>query len=580
MVLLTRARKTTPQLTERYEYWWWQDRLQEARRRPVTAAEPPPARPAEPPYRGLESFRPRDAPNFFGRETITTTLVGQLAATLDTGGITMLVAASGAGKSSLLRAGLLPALAKDALPGSMTWPVVLLSPGDDPLATLVREIPDLTQALAAPAGSRHLVVNVNQRRDQLAQRVRTALRVYAEREAGPGARLVLIVDQAEEMFTLCEDEHRRRVFIAALHAASTPAQSVAEPQPPPAPALVLVSIRADFTEPALEHEPLSQAYEDRLVVLGRMTGEQLRAAITMPARRAGLRVDPDLVEHLLRETGARGGAARAAGRARRSHADPGLLPLLSHALLATWQQRTTGTLTLAAYHRGGGIDQAIARTADRTWAQLDTDEQTAAMNLLLRMVRIGHDTPDTPRRRDKRQLIEQAPPNRAAARKALHTLATARLITLDAESAQITHEALLHAWPLLSDRLAQERHDNLIRQDLDDATAEWTSDQDPGRLYRGGRLALARGWATRHPQQLSPAAADFLAASLHYDAEILDALAGRQRPAKAPDRAARRTAAESATRSATSVVPVPHAACAFPRPPSRGSSTTARVASA
>jgi hypothetical protein len=142
-------------------------------------------------------------------------------------------------------------------------------------------------------------------------------------------------------------------------------------------------------------------------------------------------------------------------------------------------------------------------------------------------------------------------------------LPTSRLITLDAESAQITHEALLHTWPLLSDRLAQDRHDNLIRQDLDDDAAEWACDHDPGRLYRGGRLSVARGWATRHPQQLSPAAADFLAASLHYDAEIVDALAERERRAEAADRAARRTAAESATRSATSVVPVPDAACAF-----------------
>jgi WD40 repeat protein len=514
VVLIKWARKTTPHpgVPERYDYRWWQERWKDARRRtPQGKAKGTQAIPAAEtpiveipcPYRGLEVFRVEDEPYFHGRADSTAALLSLLSETAATGGICMLVATSGAGKSSLIQAGVIPKLKHNALCGSATWPVVVMSPGEDPVANLTREVPDLADALRT--------ADADHNADQLAERVRTVIRAYAERKAGHDARLVLIVDQAEELFTLCEAADSRERFVAVLDAASTATPFGTDS----APAVVLVSVRADFTAPCLADPalgPLAEAYIHRQLVLQAMKPAELQEAITVPAKRAGLKVQRELVEHVLREVG-----ARRPGRARGRRADPGLLPLLSHALLETWRRHEGGQLTLDAYIGAGGIEQAVARTADRTWTQLGPGEQTAAMSLLLRMTRIGHDTQDTRRRCDKPQLIEQAP-NPAAAEKALAILSAARLITVDAEAAQITHEALLNAWPLLREAIDADRAGHLLRQDLEEQARKWKADdRSNDHLWRGTRLAAARSWEHSNKCELSPAASDFLTASIYQD---------------------------------------------------------------
>ncbi|WP_086787838.1 WD40 repeat domain-containing protein, partial [Crossiella equi] len=340
-----------------------------------------------------------------------------------------------AGKSSLLRAGLVPALARDEQYAGL--PVTVLTPGADPVAALA----------AHPAPERR----------------------------------VLVVDQFEEVFTLCPDEAARREFLGRLAEESTSS-------------VVVAGLRADFYGRCLDHPELVEALQHRHLVLGPMSAAELRAAVTAPARAVGLALETGLVELLLRDLGVsdRRGGTRGA---ERDTYDAGALPLLAHALLATWQHRQGGRLTVAGYRTAGGIQGAVAATAERAWAELDAAGQAAARPLLLRLVRIGEDSEDTRRRAGREELIENAA-DPSATEAALETLAAARLVTLDADSVEITHEALLKAWPRLSGWLDADRAGHLTRQRLEEDAKAWADQhEDASLLYRGARLETTRAAA-------------------------------------------------------------------------------------
>lgn len=452
------------------------------------------------PYRGLASYRQQDARWFFGRERSTEALVAQLRAAEESGGLVMLVGASGAGKSSLLNAGLVPAL-RGGVPGGGAGrerEVLQLVPGGDPLAEVTRRIPGLAGVLAAARepGAKEPGTA------EFAQAVREAVAVWARGGTSSAAgRPVLIVDQFEEVFTLCSDETARRTFIHVLHAMCTPADAG-----DPAPVLVLAGIRADFYEQCLGHPELADALQHRHMVLGPLTTAELREAVTGPAKAVGLELEPGLAELIVREVSAdRPGGAH----------DAGVLPLLSHALLATWQRRKAGRLTLSGYRAAGGIQGAVAATAERAWSGLDPTARTAARLLLLRLVRVSEDTQATRRRGTRRHLAdESADPNKTE--ESLEALVHARLVTLDAEAVEITHEALLHAWPRLRDWIDEDRNGNLLRQRLEEDGRAWeSSHRDPALLYRGSRLEQARTWADSSGDTfLTRSAVEFLAASV------------------------------------------------------------------
>ncbi|MFK0290018.1 AAA family ATPase [Streptomyces sp. NPDC090442] len=512
-VLIPQARRLRPAPVSPglYDLVQWQRLWERAVADPVAeraaAAAPPEERaPTEPPavtgvcpYRGLASYRRQDARWFFGRERSTEALVAQLGAAEGTGGVVMLVGASGAGKSSLLNAGLVPAL-RNGDPGAGDGPereVVQLVPGGDPLGELAGRISELGPVVAAA-------------RDAAAEQpgagpdpeaVRAAVAAWAKPRTSAAGRPVLIVDQFEEAFTLCADEADRRVFIQLLNAACTPADPA-----DPAPVLVIVGIRADFYEQCLGHPELADALQHRHMVLGPLSTAELREAVTGPAKAVGLELEPGLAELIVREVSTDGpGGAH----------DAGVLPLLSHALLATWQRRKAGRLTLAGYRAAGGIQGAVAATAERAWTGLDPTARTAARLLLLRLVRLGEDTQATRRRGTRRQLAQESTdPNKTE--ESLEALVHARLVTLDAEAVEITHEALLHAWPRLRDWIDEDRNGNLLRQRLEEDGRAWEGSQrDPSLLYRGSRLEQARAWAQSAGDTfLTRSAVEFLAASV------------------------------------------------------------------
>ncbi|WP_089100446.1 nSTAND1 domain-containing NTPase [Streptomyces hyaluromycini] len=496
------------------------------------------------PYRGLASYRREDARWFFGRERSTDALVAQLRSAEAAGGLVMLVGASGAGKSSLLNAGLVTALQSGALTDGEGRPhhILQLVPGADPVKELIRRIPELaeladpddpdavrqaitawtrretepaptksvptksgsTVAGSAIAGSTDAGSNDAAPADAVPTAAGSTVDVSRETwrlSKRDPARPVLIVDQFEETFTLCTDEADRRTFVQFLHTASTPAASGE-----PAPALVVLGIRADFYEQCLGYPELADALQHRHMVLGPLTTAELREAVAAPAKAVGLELEPGLSELIVREVSADG--------PRGAH-DAGVLPLLSHALLATWQRRKAGRLTLAGYRAAGGIQGAVAATAERAWSSLDPAARTAARLLLLRLVRLGEDTQATRRRGTRRQLAaESTDPNKTE--ESLEALVQARLVTLDADTVEITHEALLHAWPRLREWLDEDRNGNLLRQRLAEDGRAWDeSSHDSSLLYRGSRLEQAHTWAkSAGDTYLTRSAVEFLAASV------------------------------------------------------------------
>lgn len=462
------------------------------------AKEPDPAGEAADvcPYPGLAAFRPDQERWFFGRRRATAELVRELTGRSAEGsGPVVVVGSSGSGKSSLLQAGLLPAVRRGAFPGSRQWPAVSLTP----TATPVRELADRVAALtdARPEAVHDALLADPHRLAEL-------LRGLTTTAPDGRSRVVIVVDQFEEVFTLASDERQRRSFITALHGVATGSADA------PAPALVVLGLRADFYGHCTAHPELVEVLRHGQVVLGAMSAAELRDAVEGPARDVGLRLAPGLTDIMLRDLSADQGS-EAGGY------EPGALPLLAHALFATWQQRDGRLLTLEGYRLSGGIGGAIAATADRAYRQLAAAEQHIVRCLLLGMVHIGEGTEDTRRRRRRDRLVEESE-DPAAADAVLQVLAGARLVTLDTDFVEIAHEALLRSWPRLREWIENDRARLLVLQRLSEEAEAWDAEaRHPSGLYRGRRLAATRNWVDVADPDLSPLTRDFLTASIEHE---------------------------------------------------------------
>jgi WD40 repeat protein len=440
-----------------------------------------------PPYKGLYCFDESDAEMFFGREELTETLVNHVINGLESDQrFLAVVGASGSGKSSVVRAGLIPAL-RWRQPSS-GWPVYVITPTAHPLDALAASLlGDIKRGLPI----RKLV-------DSLAQRHHT-LHTTLKRitEDGGATHALLVVDQFEELFTLCRGESEQVAFVENLLSAAFHPDGVA---------IVIIVLRADFYAHCARFEPLRQALSKYQEYIGPMTAKELRRAIEEPARRGHWELERGLVEFLLHDVGAEAGHAP----------EPGALPLLSHALLATWQRRRGRKLTLSGYSASGGVRGAIAETAESVfYDQLEPQQRTIARQIFLRLTELGSDTAtaDT-RRRVSFEELTSKPEDRDPVHEVLMTLADARLVITDQDAAEVAHEALIREWPTLRNWLDENREALRLHRHLTEAAQEWEGmNRDPGVLYRGARLAQALEWSDVHRSDLNILESSFLEAS-------------------------------------------------------------------
>ena len=450
---------------------------------------------AAPPFKGLEFFDVGDAALFFGREALTARLIGRLrdargAPPREAGWrFLAVVGASGSGKSSLVRAGLAAALqsreplADGTLPpdGSADWRLHILTPTAQPLKALAASLTRESESVTAMATLM----------DDLARDPRS-LDLYAARLlAWAGTRrLLLVVDQFEELFTLCRSESERKAFVDNLVSASADEIS--------GQTLVVIALRADFYAQCAPYDGLRQLLPKRQEYIGAMTADELRRAIEEPARMHGFAFEPGLVDTLLLDVGQ----------------EPGALPLLSHALLETWKRREGRILTLKGYADTGRLRGAIARTADAVYDQLSPEEQVVARSIFLRLTALGEGTQDTRRRVLLQELIPRQPQQEALIRSVVSQLADARLVTVDEKSAEVAHEALIREWPKLRSWLDEDRASLQIHHRLTERAQEWARlGRDVGSLLQGAHLREIEGWAVTHREQMDSLERDFLEAS-------------------------------------------------------------------
>ena len=429
------------------------------------------------PYLGLMPFQERDAKIFYGRGELVAHLVQRLAERLGQPGILLVTGESGVGKSSLLRAGLMPLLAAGALgPGSQRWPRRVIRPAGRPVRELAIELADVAntdpdfvyRSLSAVPGEMPMLVEL-------------AVRMVTGRDAEADApRLILVIDQFEELFTTGEDDDasraEREAFIAALHAAATVA---AGPQKLPS-TLVVAAVRADFLGRLIAYPPLKAALDAGPFTVGPMSEAELRLAITGPAAKAGLVVEPAVVEAVISELreGAWGGLGS------------GVLPLISQAMAVAWESREGSELTLRAYRRAGGVANAVNRSAQAAYNSLTRQQQDAARLLFTQLTAIILDGQFERRRCSRAELRTPGIPVAADINVVINVFSAQRLLVLGEDSVEISHDILLQTWKQLRDWLGDDQVDRALYSQLVTDAQTWDiNGRDSSYLYQPGRLA-------------------------------------------------------------------------------------------
>jgi WD40 repeat protein len=484
-------------LSERHLHLHYEDGVRTSRRVHAAAVS------QECPYPGLAAFSAEQAQWFFGRDALVAKLLVRLDACLAVGGALVVVAPSGAGKSSLLRAGLLPQVARGALPGSAHWPRLWLTPTAHPMAALGARLSEVTH------GSRGASGDGAQGPVWQPAVLRHALAVD-DGDTGTERRLVLVVDQLEELFTLCADERERREFLnAVLRLADL------GPDGEPPIGLVVFGLRSDFYTHCTTYPRLLEAVERNQVIVGPLSRAGVREAILHPARAVGLDVEPGLVQVLLRDLGALEPDSAHPDMDEADAYEIGRLPLLAHALRATWLSRSGHVLTVDGYESTGGIAHSVRAEADRCFDQLDPQAQRTAQSVFLHLIKFGDDTDDTRRPVRYAELLDHGASADETA-EVVETFTRGRLLTREQDTVTITHEVLLRAWPRLRQWIEAHRAQYMARQRLEDAATAWQeSDRDPGLLYRGHRLDEARALANdKDTGECGPVVTAFLAASV------------------------------------------------------------------
>lgn len=430
----------------------------------------------EPPYMGLRYFDISDADLFYGREVLT----HELFARLQEESFLAIVGASGSGKSSVARAGLIPMWKIENERGA----VHVITPTAHPLESLAASLTHESESVTATST---LI-------DDLKNDSRS-LRLYAKKKLGE-RKLLLLVDQFEETFTLCKDPNERLAFIENL-------LSMADYT---GVARVVITLRADFYHHCAEYENLRVILEKHQAYIGAMSSNELRQAITLPAEKKGWDFQSGLVDLILSDVGS----------------EPGALPLLSHALLETWRRRQKHTLTLHGYHESGGVKKSIAQTAENVYFRLTPVEQTIARGIFLRLTRLDerderHDT----RGRVLMSDLMTSGLDADSISILLDKLASVRLIVKTVSEnkteIEVAHEALIHHWERLRNWSDDNRQFLIWRQKINDRYLDWQKNE--GELLQGSYLLEAENWLMEQGSLLSAGEKKYIEESILYQAK-------------------------------------------------------------
>ena len=425
-------------------------------------AEAQAAEPITNPYKGLRAFQECDAPDFFGRETLTTRLLDRLQEDGPFARFLAVVGPSGSGKSSVVRAGLIPALRGGALPGAEAWCIISLLPGTHPFDEL-----DIALARVAGTPDVHLL-------DELKRDPRGLLRAVRRVLPEDSPELLLIIDQFEEVFTLTGDPAEAKFLLDSLVAAVTEPRS---------PLRVLITLRADFYDRPLMYPDFSEMVRQRTEAVVPLTTTELAQAISGPAVRVGVGLEAGLAATIVGEV----------------TEQPGALPMLQYALTELFDQRTDHTLTLDIYRTIGGALGALARRADVVYQQLSPAAQAATRQMFLRLVTLGEGTEDIRRRVPESEILAVGG---EAAPLVLDAFDHSRLLTFDQNPAsgeptiELAHEAIIRAWDRLRIWLDESRADIRLQRLLAANAGEWIAfGRETSYLLTGARLAQFVEWA-------------------------------------------------------------------------------------
>jgi WD40 repeat protein/serine/threonine protein kinase len=442
------------------------------------------------PYQGLAAFQPGDAGRFFGRDAVVVDLVSRLR----TRRILVVGGASGSGKSSLVRAGLIPAIQSGALVDSDRWPVVLFTPTAKPMDELEYQLGKALDGLNAKPGDKTSVQSSSMQWRRIAEQITDI-----------AGGVLICIDQFEELFTLDHSGQVRTEYLEALSSIVDPADSRVR---------LVIIIRADFYAASSKFSWLASAINDNQILVGPMSRAELKEAIMEPARRAGLRLEESLVDAVLEE-----GATAV-----------GALPLVSHAMAETWQRRSGSRLTVDDYRATGGVAGAIGQSAEALYTdKLGLAEREATRRLLLRMISPGDGVQDTRRPVHICDLQSDIDPD--VMQHVADALVEARLLTVDRDNIQLAHEAIIYSWPRLRNWIDESRDDLRFQQRIEHAAQEWLDEnRDPDLLYHGTPLAAATEWAETRRQHLNVVEVEFLdAAALAEQTALAVETAAKQR---------------------------------------------------
>ncbi len=435
------------------------------------------------PYKGLRAFQEADSKDFFGREKLTTHLIQRMDTPEKFNRFLALVGPSGSGKSSVIKAGIVPMLRNGGILNSENWFFVEMFPGQNPFEELEAALlriainpPDnmLNELMASDSG---------------------LLRITEELlPQGDNSELLLVIDQFEEVFTQLEDESIRDLFLNSIYKAMSSNNSRLR---------IIITLRADFYDRPLYFPDFAEMFRQRTEVILPMSREEMQRSIMSPAEQVNVTMEQGLVPAILRDIAEQ----------------PGALPLLQYALTELFERREGRILTVKAYTESGGVLGALARRADDLYHRLTPKQQAAAQQLFLRMVTLGEGTEDTRRRVRQSELMTILDPD--VLNPVINIFGQFRLLTFDRDPStrestlEVAHEALIQRWDLLQEWLDENRENVRIQRRLTNATEDWhESDYDVSFLARGARLTQFEVWIDQSDLALSENELGFLSASI------------------------------------------------------------------